>query len=164
MNLASMLSGDWFEALATATPATPATDHGSLGRSVATVATVAVANPANGKAANDPAAPVNIVAERVALFASRGFGIDVASDLAERLARRDQEGDDRRVCLECRHMYGDVERSRCSQWRKLWIGDPSMPAELVATLQRCVEFAHRIDGAIMPTIQTTENRKRMEHA
>ena len=54
------------------------------------------------------------------------------------------EQDDRRVCLECRHLSGDVERRRCSQWRKLWLGDASMPADLVATLLRCAGFSHRL--------------------
>ena len=65
--------------------------------------------------------------------------------MAHRLTRRDLEQDDRRVCLECRHLSGDVERRRCGQWRKLWIGDASMPADLVATLQRCVSFTHRLE-------------------
>ena len=145
MSLASMLSGNWFEALATATPATSATGQQGIERCVATVAAVAVANPPNGKAADDPAAPFDIVTARVALFASRGFAGDSADDLATRLTQRDLEGDDRRVCLECRHMYGDVERSRCRQWRKLWIGDASMPGELTAILKRCSEFIHHME-------------------
>ena len=147
MSLSSMLSGNWFEALATATPATSATDQGESGRSVATVATVAVANPPNGKAANDPAAPAEIFTQRLALFAGRGLNAEDADDLAQRLTRRDLEQDDRRVCLECRHMSDDVERRRCSQWRQLWIGDASMPDDLVATLQRCAGFSHRLEGA-----------------
>lgn len=147
MSLRSMLSGNWFEALATATPATSATDAGDLERSVATVATVAVANPPNGKAANDPAAPADTFTARFALFAGRGLSVEDADDLEQRLTRRDLEQDDRRACLECRHMSGDVQRRRCSQWRKLWIGDASMPADLVATLQRCAGFSHRLELA-----------------
>ena len=159
-----MLSGNWFEALATATPATFATERGRMERSVATVATVAVANPPDGKAENDPGAPVDIVKARVALFEIRGFGTDAANDLATQLTRRDLDRDDRRVCLECRHMYGDAHRSRCSQWRKLWIGDPSMPAELVATLQRCGGFMHRIDASIRPDVHELQNHGRVDHA
>ena len=145
MSLSSMLSGNWFEALATATPATSATDQGESARSVATVATVAVANFPNGKAANDPAAPADTFNARLALFACRGLSTDDANDLVQRLARRDLEQDERRVCLECRHMSGDMRRSRCSQWRKLWIGDASMPADLVATLQRCAASMPQLD-------------------
>ena len=137
-----MLSGNWFEALATATPATSATDQPEGGRSVATVATVAVANSSNGKGANDPA---DIFTARLALFTGRGLKAEDADDLAQRLTRRDLERDDRRVCLECRHMYGDVERRRCSQWRKLWIGDASTPADLVDVLQRCTGFNQRLE-------------------
>ncbi len=157
-----MLSGNWFEVLATATPATPATDRGKSAGSVATVATVAVANPPNGKAANDPA---DIFTARLSLFTGRGLNTDDADDLAQRLMRRDLEQDDRRVCLECRHMSGDVERRRCSQWRKLWIGDASMPADLVATLQRCAGFTYRIDVAICTQDDSvTQNREGMAHA
>ena len=165
MSLSSMLSGNWFEALATATPATSATDRGELERSVATVATVAVANPPNGKAANDPAAPDDIFTQRRTLFADRGLSTDDASDLAQRLTRRDLEDDDRRVCLECQHMYGDVERRRCSQWRKLWIGDASMPSDLVATLQRCAGFGHRLEvAACTATEPTLYHHKGIDHA
>ena len=165
MSLASMLSGNWFEALATATPATSATEQGKQGRSVATVATVAVANPQNKKAANDLAAPAGIAVARLALFKSRGASADTADNLVQLLTRRDAEGDDRRVCLECRHMYGTVERSRCSQSRKLWHGDPSMPCDMVATLQRCAGFVHRIDTAISPEkVATLKKFEGLAHA
>lgn len=145
MSLHSMLSGNWFEVLATATPATSATDRGESGRSVATVAAVAVANPVNRKAANEPAATAEIFMARLALFTGRGLGEGNADDLAQQLTWRDLEQDDRRVCLECRHMSGDIDRRRCSRWRKLWLGDASMPADLVATLQRCAEFVYLLE-------------------
>ena len=97
--------------------------------------------------ANDSASPADIFTARLALFTGRGLNADAADDLAQRLMRRDLEQDDRRVCLECRHMSGDVERRRCGQWRKLWIGDASMPADLVETLQRCAGFSHRLEVA-----------------
>ena len=93
--------------------------------------------------ANDPAAPAVIFTARLALFTGRGLIAEDADDLAQRLTRRDLEQDDRRVCLECRHMSGEVEHRRCSQWRKLWIGEASMPADLVDVLQRCQGFNHR---------------------
>lgn len=154
MSLSSMLSGNWFEALATATPATSATDRGEGVGSVATVATVAVANPPSGKAANDPA---DIFTARLALFTGRGLNADAADDLAQRLMRRDLEQDDRRVCLECRHLSGDVDRRRCAQWRKLWIGDASMPADLVATLQRCAAFSYRLKVGAFAAIEPVED-------
>ena len=93
--------------------------------------------------ANDPAAPADIFTARLALFTGRGLIAEDADDLAQRLTRRDLEQDDRRVCLECRHMSGEVEHRRCSQWRKLWIGEASMPADLVDVLQRCQGFNRR---------------------
>ena len=94
--------------------------------------------------ANDPAAPSDAFTARLALFTGRGLSAEDADDLAQRLTRRDLEQDERRVCLECAHMSGDLQRRRCSQWRKLWIGDASMPADLVAKLQRCAGFSHRL--------------------
>ena len=72
--------------------------------------------------ANDPALPADIFTAQLALFTGRGLNADAADDLAQQLLRRDLEQDDRRVCLECRYMSGDVDRRRCGQWRKLWIG------------------------------------------
>ncbi|MBV6274225.1 hypothetical protein KVP09_15095 [Alcaligenaceae bacterium CGII-47] len=56
MSLQAMLSGNWFEQLATATFATPATpepDLPEIAPTVATVAKVAVANRTDQKAANE---------------------------------------------------------------------------------------------------------------
>ena len=145
MSLSSMLSGNWFEALATTTSATSATNRGEWATSVATVATVAVANPLIRKAAHDPAARFDIIAARGMLFRSRGLSVEDSDGLAARLTRRDLEKDDRHICLECRHMYGDVERRRCTQWRKLWLGDAAMPADLVTTLQRCTGFTSQLE-------------------
>lgn len=38
---------------------------------------------------------------RAGLFARRGFAAERAEHLADRLALRDMQGDDRRVCMEC---------------------------------------------------------------
>lgn len=47
---------------------------------------------------------------RMALFARRGFDQQDAEDLAARLALRDRNGDDLRMCVECSHLD---ERGRC---------------------------------------------------
>lgn len=41
---------------------------------------------------------------REALFRRRGVSADVAESLGDRLATRDHERDDRRVCLECSNL------------------------------------------------------------
>ena len=43
----------------------------------------------------------DVFTARLALFADRGLSIAEAEAIAERLARRDLELDDRRLCLEC---------------------------------------------------------------
>ena len=115
--------------------------------------------------ANDPAAPSDTFSARLGLFTGRGLSVKDADELAKRLRRRDLEQDDRRVCLECRHMSGDVQRSRCSQWRKLWIGDASMPADLVATLQRCAGFSHRLEMSTCIAKEPAQHHhERINHA
>lgn len=101
---------------------------------------------ADADPANDPATPItDLFTARIALFTDRGLNMDDASALADRMAHRDDEHDDRRICLECKHLSGDVVHRRCSQWRKLWIGDASTPADLVDVLQRCAGFNHRLE-------------------
>lgn len=41
---------------------------------------------------------------RTALFRRRGIPEGYADELADRLFERDFEGDDRRMCLECKHL------------------------------------------------------------
>jgi len=48
--------------------------------------------------------------QRIAQFALRGFDQQDAEDLADRLALRDRNGDDLRMCVECSHLG---ERGRC---------------------------------------------------
>lgn len=65
---------------------------------------------------------------RVALFTRRGRTESEAEFLADRLALRDQEKDDRRVCLECKHVRPQL---RC-------VHDHAVLNEV---LQRCPQFA-----------------------
>jgi len=73
---------------------------------------------------------------RLCLFASRGLQVDWADSFADRLTRRDREGDSRRTCLECRHLAGRT----CAAWRQAGVGGAQLPAELIAKLQRCPGF------------------------
>lgn len=46
--------------------------------------------------------------KRIAFFTDRGMRLRAAEDLADSLVLRDRECDDRKICMECRHMrrYG----------------------------------------------------------
>lgn len=65
---------------------------------------------------------------RTALFKRRGLLESEAELLADRLALRDMERDDRRVCLECKHVRPQL---RCIHSH----------AVLTDVLQRCPDFA-----------------------
>jgi hypothetical protein len=91
-------------------------------------------------------APENgIFMARLSLFTDRGLDMDDAEAMVERLASRDRERDDRRLCLECLHLSGASSARRCSQWQALGIHSPAIPADLATILQRCSEFNSRIE-------------------
>jgi hypothetical protein len=73
------------------------------------------------------------------LFTDRGLTVQQAEALASMLVRRDREGDDRRVCLEC----ANLSNRRCGAWQRAGIGGPGVSSDLVATLQRCEGFASK---------------------
>lgn len=81
---------------------------------------------------------VAIFTARLHHFQSKGLRLGDAETLADRLVIRDREQDDRRTCLECQHLAG---RQRCAQWQRAGIGNPVIPVDLLAQLQRC--DAHR---------------------
>lgn len=63
---------------------------------------------------------------RIELFQRRGLIEREAEQLADRLADRDEDGDDRRVCLECQHLRGNNCAAGSTPFR--------------STLQRCPSF------------------------
>lgn len=77
---------------------------------------------------------------RVSLFMRRGISATDADDLAERLHLRDVQADDRRLCLECRHLTGRTSVWRCGNHKSADVGR-DLPAQLVTTMQRCPGFA-----------------------
>lgn len=68
---------------------------------------------------------------RMGLFQRRGLDLDQAEALADRLMARDAERDDRRVCLECRHLQRSLTCAR-------------QQAPLLQTLQRCHRFEWQV--------------------
>jgi hypothetical protein len=163
MSLQSMLTGNWFEQLATATfatPATPATpepDLPEIAPTVATVARVAVANPTDQKAANEimrlnPKPPEAVdkrtgrFTARLALFTAHGLSQRYADAVAQKLMQRDLIQDERRLCLECNYLSGSTTARRCSKWQALGLLSPAIPGDTVDLLQRCESFDDRLEG------------------
>ena len=64
-----------------------------------------------------------------------GWSEGDAEKLAARLVRRDREGDDRRLCVECAHLRG----GRCRQFQHAGTGGPEVGV-LAAMLQNCPAF------------------------
>lgn len=109
--------------------------------------------PAGDPAANDAGAPVlphsharahlsdaevEAFAARLERFTKRGLSLDAAEALAERLAIRDAEGDDRRMCLECSYLGA---LGRCIAAATGRLPGASRQLEPVQTiLQRCEAF------------------------
>ena len=90
-------------------------------------------------------AEIDTFTERLHQFTDQGLARNDGEALADKLALRDREKDDRRTCLECRHLAGHGPGSwRCSNWQAAGIAlcsrDSQLPADLVAQLQRCDGF------------------------
>lgn len=75
---------------------------------------------------------------RIALFRRRGVPEQEAERMADRLADRDYELDDRRVCLECRHRQDDRGCFPASQGRIK--GADRRLQTIPFLLQRCAHF------------------------
>ena len=70
-----------------------------------------------------------------------GYGAEEADNIAERLTRRDQEADDRRLCLECADLR---DNGRCSAAARGRIRGADRRLEpVVSVLQRCEAFGLR---------------------
>lgn len=75
---------------------------------------------------------------RLGLFKRRGLLESEAETLADRLALRDQDKDDRRVCVECKHLQRD---GGCFAAVQGWLAGVSKRHQpVLALLQRCEQF------------------------
>ena len=81
---------------------------------------------------------------RQALFCQRGACAQDAERLADSLVNRDRDSDDRRLCLECRHLHG-AGPYRCGNARAAGL-NTDLAHDLVLILQRC----HGYDDARLP--------------
>ena len=78
------------------------------------------------------------------LFRQRGVSAQDAERLADRLVNRDRDSDDRRLCLECRHLRG-AGPYRCGNAQAAGV-HADLARGLVLILQRC----HGYDDARLP--------------
>jgi len=91
-------------------------------------------------------AKIDLFTARLHRFIDKGLNRNDGVALADRLVIRDRETDDRRSCLECRHLSGFGHTSwRCGNWQAAGVAirprDTQLPADLVLQLQRCDGFA-----------------------
>jgi hypothetical protein len=77
---------------------------------------------------------------RVELFMRRGESQWWAETLADRLAERDHERDDRRLCLECQHLQRDNGCFAAKQGRVPDLDKSFNAGALRQTLMRCPAF------------------------
>ena len=82
---------------------------------------------------------------RMRQFTQKGLANKDAETLVDKLILRDRDLDDRRVCLECKHLSGHGAGSwRCGNWKEAGVAISStyalLPADLVMQLQLCNGF------------------------
>ena len=87
---------------------------------------------------------IDTLMARQALFCQRGAASQDAERLADSLVNRDRDDDDRRLCLECRHLHG-AGPYRCGNARAAGV-HADLARGLVLILQRC----HGYDDARLP--------------
>ena len=81
---------------------------------------------------------------RLCRFTDKGLFVAYAETLADKLVKRDREGDDRRLCLECTDLAGHAGSWRCGAWKRAGVAivakDAGMGGDEVAMLRRCDGF------------------------
>ncbi|MEI6835125.1 MAG: hypothetical protein WCL28_14160, partial [bacterium] len=77
------------------------------------------------------------------LFQAKGLDEMNAEALADKLVIRDREGDDRKVCYECRYLKA-ITSLKCENWKLAGIAmkssDSFVGKEFAMMLQRCHGF------------------------
>ncbi|MBB4226020.1 hypothetical protein [Variovorax guangxiensis] len=81
-------------------------------------------------------------AARVELFTRRGLRVKDAEQLAEQVSQRAVDLDDRRLCLECRHLSGKL----CS--RAAYAGAGRVVEAIVMVPQRCPAFRAEVSDEL----------------
>lgn len=89
------------------------------------------------------AAEIDAFQRRGRVFSRRGYCDDDLDSICEALALRDRGSDDRRLCIECRHLD---DRGRCLRAAMGRLdGFPRRFDPLLVQLQRCHGFTARAD-------------------
>ena len=88
---------------------------------------------------------IELFTERMNRFTDKGLTESESKALIDKLVSRDRDEDDRRFCLECKHLSGHDQTSWCcGNWQTAGIAihsrDAQLPADLVVQLQRCEGF------------------------
>lgn len=85
-------------------------------------------------------AEIDTFTARVHQFIRCGLDGTKAEGLADALVVRDRNADDRRLCLECRHLKAGGSAWSCAQWRGAGLAGAGVSADVVMLLQRCNGF------------------------
>lgn len=175
MSLLQLLKKGGIRKSATAIVATIATDGTSQVPKVATIAGVAVAKEqvfetiAHRPDTTDPdrwcwpnstamnTREIDIFKARLARFAIVGISNIEAERLADNLVTRDRDADDRRLCMECRHLSGRGAR-RCGNWQAAGISLKAREVELPADLLRQFQYCNGFASAILNTTNIQKSK------
>lgn len=89
---------------------------------------------------------VDPFATRLLRLTDKGLTHEGPGALADKLARRDRDHDDRRLCLECQHLREpDDGPWRCANWRRAGVAirakDNGLARDFILLLQRCDGFS-----------------------
>ena len=103
-------------------------------------------------------AEIDLFTARLHRFTDKGLTIADGESLADKLVVRDREADDRRFCLECRHLSGYGQASwRCGNWQAAGVAirsrDSHLSVDLVLQLQRC----HGFTPHLLSTLQGNDD-------
>lgn len=85
-------------------------------------------------------AEIDVLKARINLFMRHGLDYTESEALADGLVIRDRELDDRRLCLECRHLRAVGDAWVCTQWRQAGLVGSAVPTDSVKLFQRCRGF------------------------
>jgi len=83
---------------------------------------------------------IKVTEARLNRLFALGLPDNISSITASRLIERDREGDDRHLCLECKHLRGWPDRWRCGNHRAAGLGEAAIPGEWPLLFQRCGGF------------------------
>ena len=90
------------------------------------------------------AAEIDTFQSRLRTFTGRGMSEAEAERMADQSITRDRQNDDRRYCLECRHLQGREGHYLCGNWHQAGIclhsQNKGLAADYVRLPKRCTGF------------------------